>query len=195
MKTQPRGFSLIEVVIATAIIGLCAMLLLPFRAQSEKIIAQGLRAYEALWLTRAQSESSSFLPYDWASQDTYSELRERLGLVPPGQSTGVVRRQQKNTDGQRDYLVVDDEAHYVEYILRSEALPSSDEGGLYRIEAQWVPFGGSAPKEALTEILENQDQGGISQGRLISLGLSNPDLGWMRDPTDWGNQTAQKEEE
>lgn len=192
MKSQSQGFSLIEVIISIVLISLCAMLLLPFRAQSEKTLAQGLRAYEALWLARAQSESFSALPYDWARQDAYEVFREYLGLVPPGHSIGITRRKQNNAKRTRDYLVVDDEARYVEYVLSSAPLSGAD--GLYRLNVQWTPFGGSAPKEALKEILESQKEGGLSQGRLVSLGLSNPDLGWLRNPADWGNQAVQQEE-
>jgi prepilin-type N-terminal cleavage/methylation domain-containing protein len=180
----PKGFSLLEVIVAIALIALCAMLLLPFRASSERVLAQRLRTYEALWLARSQAESFGALPYEWETDENFGGLRAGLGLVAPGQSAGVVRRKKEDRDDQRDYLVVDEKADFVEYLIHTGEIPQN--GSLFALRIQWVPFGGTAPKEALRQKLNETGNGSLAQGRLLALGACNPDLGWARNPSTWG---------
>ena len=184
----PKGFSLLEVVVAIALIALCAMLLLPFRASSERVLTQRLRTYEALWLARSQAESFGALPYEMETDESFGGLRSGLGLVAPGQSAGVVRRKKEGRDDQRDYLVVDEKAEFVEYLIQPDEIPQN--GSLFALRIQWVPFGGAAPKEDLRQKLNETGNGSLAQGRLLTLGACNPDLGWARNPEAWvGSQT------
>jgi prepilin-type N-terminal cleavage/methylation domain-containing protein len=184
----PKGFSLLEVVVAIALIALCAMLLLPFRASSERVLTQRLRTYEALWLARSQAESFGALPYEMETDESFGGLRSGLGLVAPGQSAGVVRRKKEDQDDQRDYLVVDEKAEFVEYLIQPDEIPQN--GSLFALRIQWVPFGGAAPKEDLRQKLNETGNGSLAQGRLLTLGACNPDLGWARNPEAWvGSQT------
>jgi prepilin-type N-terminal cleavage/methylation domain-containing protein len=145
----PKGFSLLEVIVAIALIALCAMLLLPFRASSERVLAQRLRTYEALWLARSQAESFGALPYEWETDENFGGLRAGLGRVAPGQSAGVVRRKKEDRDDQRDYLVVDEKADFVEYLIHTGEIPQN--GSLFAIRIQWVPFGGRHPKKTFVK--------------------------------------------
>jgi prepilin-type N-terminal cleavage/methylation domain-containing protein len=184
----PKGFSLLEVVVAIALIALCAMLLLPFRASSERVLAQRLRTYEALWLARSQAESFGALPYEMETDESFEGLRSGLGLVAPGQSAGVVRRKKEDRADRRDYLVVDEKAEFVEYLIQADEIPQN--GSLFAVRIQWVPFGGAASKEDLRQKMNETGNGSLTQGRLLTLGACNPDLGWARNPGAWvGSQT------
>ena len=180
----PKGFSLVEVIVAVALIAICAMLLLPFRASSERVLAQTLRTYEALWLARSHAESFGALPYEMETDESFEEFRAGLGLVAPGQSAGLVRRKKEDRDDERDYLVVDEKAKSVEYLMQSDEI--SQNGNLLKVRIQWVPFGGAASKEILQQKLKETEKASLTQGKFLTIGACNPDLGWARNPGTWG---------